>query len=247
MPSPAGQRESSTVVYDVVTTRALHQTGPVGDARCMPAQPAGYLTRHLTPETWDDFAGLVEENNGVWGGCWCMGFHPEGLARTSPSDNHVAKQAHVNAGSVHQVLVYQDDRCVGWCQYGSPVELPNIKNPAAYQKAVVELPDWRIGCIFTGKGHRGQGVARAAVSAVLDAIREAGGGLVVWLANLSEEPQSVALEGFVGKRGRIARLDLDSFTALTADPDALAGLAAEGEVDSLELGPYAVLRLEIAR
>lgn len=53
-----------------------------------------------------------------------------------------------------------------------------IKNPAAYQKALVELPDWRIGCIFTGKGHRGQGVARAAVSAVVDAIREAGGGLV---------------------------------------------------------------------
>jgi GNAT superfamily N-acetyltransferase len=107
----------------------------------MPAQPAGYLTRHLTPETWDDFAGLVEENNGVWGGCWCMGFHPEGLARTSPGDNHVA-------------------------------------SPAAYQRALVELPDWRVGCVFTGKGHRGQGVARAAVSAVLDAIREAGGGLV---------------------------------------------------------------------
>jgi GNAT superfamily N-acetyltransferase len=40
------------------------------------------------------------------------------------------------------------------------------------------LPDWRIGCIFTGKPHRGRGVARAAVSAALDAIRGAGGGLV---------------------------------------------------------------------
>ena len=29
-----------------------------------------------TPDTWDDFAALVESNNGVWGGCWCMGFHP---------------------------------------------------------------------------------------------------------------------------------------------------------------------------
>ena len=33
----------------------------------------------LTPETWDDFAALVEASNGVWGGCWCMGFHPEGV------------------------------------------------------------------------------------------------------------------------------------------------------------------------
>lgn len=28
-----------------------------------------YTTRLLTPETWDDFATLVEANNGVWGGC----------------------------------------------------------------------------------------------------------------------------------------------------------------------------------
>ena len=39
-----------------------------------------YTTRLLTVETWDDFARLVEDNNGVWGGCWCMGFHPEGLS-----------------------------------------------------------------------------------------------------------------------------------------------------------------------
>jgi hypothetical protein len=32
-------------------------------------------TKLLTPETWDDFAALVERNNGVWGGCWCIGFH----------------------------------------------------------------------------------------------------------------------------------------------------------------------------
>ena len=64
------------------------------------------------------------------------------------------------------------------CQYGSPAELPNIKNPGAYDKELVELPHWRIGCIFTGKGHRGSGVARAAVTAVLDSIRATGGGLV---------------------------------------------------------------------
>ena len=72
----------------------------------------------------------------------------------------------------------QGDECIGWCQYGPPAELPNIKNPGAYAKELVELPDWRIGCIFTGKGHRGKGVARAAVSGALDAIRAAGGGLV---------------------------------------------------------------------
>ena len=143
----------------------------------MAAERGVYSTRPLSAETWDDFARLVEANNGVWGGCWCMGFHREGLSRTAV-DNRAAKQAHVRAGTVHQILVYAADECIGWCQYGSPAELPSIKNPGAYARELVQLPDWRIGCIFTGKGHRGSGVARAAVSATLAAIRTAGGGVV---------------------------------------------------------------------
>ena len=141
-------------------------------------EPA-YLTRPLSADTWGDFATLVEVNNGVWGGCWCMGFHPEGVGgdRTA-SQNREAKQAHVRAGTVHQVLVYQGDECVGWCQYGPPAELPNIKNLKAYDAELSQLPDWRIGCIFTDKRHRREGIARAAVTAALAAIKEAGGGLV---------------------------------------------------------------------
>lgn len=138
-----------------------------------------YSTRPLSADTWKDFAELVEANNGVWGGCWCMGFHPEGLGdRSSAARNCQLKQAHVHSGTVHQVLVYAGDACVGWCQYGSPAELPRINNPKAYLRQLNELPDWRIGCIFTGKGHRRRGVARAGIAAALDAIREAGGGIV---------------------------------------------------------------------
>jgi hypothetical protein len=138
-----------------------------------------YTTRHLTADTWADFAELVEANNGVWGGCWCMGFHPEGVGNETTRDqNRDAKQAHVRNGSVHQVLVYDGEECVGWCQYGPPAELPTIKNRKAYDAGVTDLPDWRIGCIFTGKGHRRRGVARAAVTAALAAIEEAGGGVV---------------------------------------------------------------------
>lgn len=108
-----------------------------------------------------------------------MGFHREGVGKgRTAAENRAAKHEHVRAGSVHQILVYAGEECVGWCQYGSPAELPNIKNPGAYARELVELPDWRIGCLFTGGGHRGRGVARAGVSAALDAIRAAGGGLV---------------------------------------------------------------------
>ncbi len=67
---------------------------------------------------------------------------------------------------------------MGWCQFGSPAELPSIKNSAAYERGAGELPDWRIGCIFTGSKHRGHGVARAAVAGALAEIRAAGGGVV---------------------------------------------------------------------
>lgn len=137
----------------------------------------GYTTRALTSETWDDFAALVEAHNGVWGGCWCMGFHPEGFG-DSPDANRAAKRTHTERGSVHQVLVYDGDECVGWCQYGSPAELPHIKNAAKYAQGAAEPPRWRIGCIFTGSKHRGRGVASAAVAGALDAIRAAGGGVV---------------------------------------------------------------------
>lgn len=141
------------------------------------AEQSAYSTRPLSEDTWDDFARLVEDNNGVWGGCWCMGLHADGLTRDREA-NKKAKQAHVRKGTVHQVLVYEGDEAVGWCQYGLPAEVATIKNPAAYDKELVELPDWRIGCIFTGKGHRNRGVARAAVAGALDAIRAAGGGVV---------------------------------------------------------------------
>jgi len=108
-----------------------------------------------------------------------MGFHPEGVGKgRTVSQNREAKHAHVREGTVHQVLVYDGDDCAGWCQYGPPAELPTIKNPKAYNAELTELPDWRIGCIFTGKGHRRTGIARAAVAGALAAIREAGGGLV---------------------------------------------------------------------
>ncbi len=31
--------------------------------------------RALDVDTWPAFARLAEANNGVWGGCWCVGFH----------------------------------------------------------------------------------------------------------------------------------------------------------------------------
>ena len=136
-------------------------------------------TRPLSPETWDDFASLVEANGGVWGGCWCMGYHPEGVGKPkSPAQNRAEKAAHVRAGTARAALVYDGADCVGWCQYGTPAELPRIQCLRAYLSVDPDLPDWRIACTFTGKGHRRKGVAEAGLAGALQLIAASGGGRV---------------------------------------------------------------------
>jgi hypothetical protein len=137
-----------------------------------------YSTRPLDSGTWPDFARLVEANNGVWGGCWCMAFHPEADRHKSPAQNRAAKELRVRSGQAHAALAYDGAACVGWCQFGSPDELPQIKNRKAYLAGLDALPDWRITCFFSDTRHRHQGVASAALAGALDEIARLGGGTV---------------------------------------------------------------------
>jgi GNAT superfamily N-acetyltransferase len=138
-----------------------------------------YTVQALDESTWDAFAALVERNNGVFGGCWCMGFHPEGVGKETTRElNRERKLERVRAGTAHAALVFDGDDCLGWCQFGAPGEVPRIKSRAAYEKGVTIAPDWRIACNFVGKGHRRQGVATAALKGAIELIAALGGGRV---------------------------------------------------------------------
>jgi hypothetical protein len=148
------------------------------------AAVGGYTVRALDPSTWPAFAELVEANGGIFGGCWCMGMHPD---REEGDDrgNRDRKLERVEAGTAHAALVFDgegdDARCLGWAQFGSPEEVPRIKNRAAYERSAPEgapPPTWRIGCCFVGKGHRRKGVSAAALAGALDLIAGLGGGTV---------------------------------------------------------------------
>jgi len=122
-----------------------------------------FVVKPLDPTTWGDFARLVEKHNGVWGGCWCMSFHADGVGRgKTPGQNRIEKQARVREGRAHAALVYDGAACVGWCQFG-PTD---------------ERPDWRITCFFVDKDHRGRGVAGAALEGAVRQIARLGGGTV---------------------------------------------------------------------
>lgn len=107
-----------------------------------------------------------------------MGFHVKlGEGRT-PAQNRAEKEQRVREGRTHAALVLDGDQCLGWCQFGSPGELPEIKSRRRYDNGLTALPDWRITCFFTGKGLRRRGVADAALGGALAKIAGYGGGTV---------------------------------------------------------------------
>jgi GNAT superfamily N-acetyltransferase len=169
--------------------------------------------RALDPDTWPAFARLVEANNGVWGGCWCMGFHVKlGKGRTA-AQNRAEKEARTREDRTHAALVFAGDDCLGWCQFGSPEELPEVKSRRRYEAGLTALPDWRITCFFTGKGHRGQGVADAALGGAIDQIARRGGGIV---EGYPEETDDRKVSGSFLHTGPMAAFETHGFTRTRA-------------------------------
>ena len=133
----------------------------------------------LDETTWPDFSRLVEKHNGVWGGCWCLSFHAEGGERGKTfAQKRSEKECRVREGRTQAALVYDGATCVGWCQFGSPDELPRIKHKRAYLEGLTVPPDWRITCFFVDRQYRGRGIAAAALKAALSEIARLGGGTV---------------------------------------------------------------------
>ena len=140
-------------------------------------QGAEYTIEPLGPGTWDAFAHLAERHNGVWGGCWCVWFHPDCPERKSLG-NRGYKQRLVEEGRAHAALVFDGDAAVAWCEYGSVEELPNIYHRKEYEATAEKLPDYRITCIFVDKRYRRKGVSAVALRGALDLVARAGGGVV---------------------------------------------------------------------
>jgi GNAT superfamily N-acetyltransferase len=144
-----------------------------------------YTIKLLDASTWDAFAELVERNNGIYGGCWCIGYHPECGQREL--SYRAVKEDRVRTDRAHAALVLDEDGAAqGWCQYGDPEELSNLKHRRNYDRDPPPLPDWRITCVFVDRRHRGQGIARAALEGALAQIGVLGGGRVEAISEVTE-------------------------------------------------------------
>jgi GNAT superfamily N-acetyltransferase len=164
-----------------------------------------FETRALDLTTWPAYADLLERHHGVWNGCWCMGFHEEGPKH---HDNRERKEQRVRDGRAHAALVFDGERCVGWCQFGSPDELPRIKHKRAYIEGLTALPDWRITCFFVDREARKQGVAATALAGALELIAQLGGGIV---ESYPEDAEGRKVSGSFLHNGTLAMFEAQGF------------------------------------
>jgi ribosomal protein S18 acetylase RimI-like enzyme len=149
-----------------------------------------YTTQELSKKTWPDLERLFQKpgiGDASW--CWCTfnhtaSFTPENTPPTRAEravKNRRTKKELVEKGESHGVIVYSDEgEPVGWCQYGTREELPRTDHSRKYQSLAVrdKGPLWRITCFVVDKNYRRQGVASSALKAVLESIKNQGGGLV---------------------------------------------------------------------
>lgn len=137
------------------------------------------ISKPLSAETWPAFARLVEKHNGIFGGCWCISFHlAQDEGKRTPAEYRAMKARRVQEGRAHAALVFDGPDAVGWCQFGSPTELPNIRSRKNYEEGQHEPPDWRITCFFIDRERRGNGIANFALREALRQIAGLGGGSV---------------------------------------------------------------------
>jgi hypothetical protein len=138
-----------------------------------------HVIKPLTPETFPAWLALAEKHNGVWGGCYCSYFHADTEVTVKDDyDRATFKRRLVEEGVAHAALVFDGDQAIAWCEYGSPVELPNIYHRKQYDEELDVLPDFRVTCIFVDRRYRRRGLSAVALQGALDLIAAAGGGVV---------------------------------------------------------------------
>jgi len=161
-----------------------------------PVQAVTYTTRPLDASTWEPFAELVERNNGIYGGCWCVAFHS--AYERGVSDPRTMKEQLVRSGDAHAALVFDEQGLAqGWCQYGSTSEV-SLRHRREYLKDSPPPARWRIACIFVDKRHRGHGIARAGLEGALGQIAAAGGGLVEAISETTADREAQGRFLFTG-------------------------------------------------
>ena len=170
----------------------------------------GFEIVPLTSDTWAMFDAMVVRHNGIFGGCWCMYFHPDSPERGKGAEgNRAMKKLYVERCVAHAALVIDGDEAVAWAEYGTPAELPNIHHRKQYDAEADLTPDYRVTCIFVDKRYRRRGLAEMALLGAVDLIARAGGGIVEGYPHIPGEKKMSSSFLYNGTRAMYERCGFD--------------------------------------
>ncbi|HEU5417143.1 MAG TPA: GNAT family N-acetyltransferase [Streptosporangiaceae bacterium] len=124
------------------------------------------VVRPLSAATWpalEDLFGRAGASNG----CWCMypRIGPEYRKRPR-SANKQAMHDLAAAGRPPGLIAFSGEVSVGWCQVAPRSDLAWLARRGVLP-AGGDQPAWAIGCFYTRRSHRGQGVPDALIAAAV--------------------------------------------------------------------------------
>ena len=138
-----------------------------------------YDIKPLTPETWPAFDDLVIRHNGIFGGCYCIWFHPDGPERGPGQGGQPGTQEFLRRGrQAHAALVIDGDEAIAWAEYGTPAELPSSTTASSTTPRRTPTPTGGSPACSSTALPPPQGLVEVAIRGALDLIAESGGGVV---------------------------------------------------------------------
>ncbi|MEJ3652029.1 GNAT family N-acetyltransferase [Actinomycetes bacterium KLBMP 9759] len=122
----------------------------------------------LSGETWADFETVMGKNGGA-SGCWCMHWRLTSaeFMKNKGEGNKAAMHELAQVDEAPGVVAYLDDEPVAWCGFGDRSDYPRMQR-SSVMKPVDDAAVVSISCLYVRKGHRGEGLLAALISAVCD-------------------------------------------------------------------------------
>lgn len=132
----------------------------------------------LTPERWDDFAGLFGPR-GASSGCWCQWWRVERKDyRAGQGDGNKRRMKRlVQKGPPPGLLAYDGKRAVGWIAMAPRADYPGLAR-ARTLRPPDDLPVWSVTCFFVAKESRRKGLTTELLNAAAAYARKCGATLL---------------------------------------------------------------------
>jgi len=139
-----------------------------------------YTVKPLTKKLGQAFAnylsGLNFSHAPHWAGCYCRYYYLDGSAeewqsRTAEQNREEAIRE-IENGNMNGYLVYEGERCIGWCCASSLDSLKRLKQELG--ACLKEENAGGVACFVIHQEYRGQGVARLLLKTAVEGFRARG-------------------------------------------------------------------------